>query len=155
MRECGSWMLLGVLIFAAPVSGEDQPQNAASKHDAPPPSADQAREPEAQPTAQRATRAPESGAAQSPAEEEAAKHGISPLAYAKLTKGYTRAMRGNTAFYCRKEMPHGSRVPRRVCWSLEDLILQQRVMEEQRPALSRKQLVKPPDNPVGARQPGL
>jgi hypothetical protein len=68
---------------------------------------------------------------------------LSPVEYRRVTQGYKKLRKNGGYLYCRDEAPLGSRLPRKYCLTLAQLIELDRNREENRRRLERIQTLRP------------
>lgn len=68
---------------------------------------------------------------------------LSAVDYRRVTQGYRRFRKSDGDIYCRDEAPLGSRLPRKYCLTLAQLIEMDRNREENRRRLERTQTLRP------------
>ena len=68
---------------------------------------------------------------------------LGPEQLKRLTRGYKRAKRGEQELWCKDEMPLGSRLPERKCYTLQALLDQERIRQQNRQYIERKQVERP------------
>lgn len=140
--------LIALASYAA--SAEDQPVRSQSAAQ-PAPAADQAA-PAAAKSATAAEKAtPQRSAAAAPANSaassgdaaESSYPGLTEAEFKRLTTGFRKSARGDEQYWCRIEKPMGSNLAKRTCYTLEQLVEQERVRARDRQYIERKQIERP------------
>ena len=73
---------------------------------------------------------------------------------ARLTKGYKPIERNGKTFYCREQIPLGTRLPSRVCYTMEQLAEIERTRINDQQKVGTKQVQRPSDDRCGASRCG-
>jgi hypothetical protein len=63
----------------------------------------------------------------------------------RLTKGFTLVLKDEVNFYCRTEKPIGTRLGKRQCYTIEQLIEMERIRVQTQRRWERRQYEKPTD----------
>lgn len=75
--------------------------------------------------------------------EETNEENLPAVEYRRVTQGYKKFRKGDEFTYCRDEKPLGSRLGKKYCFSLAQLVSMDRNREQNRALLERAQTLRP------------